>query len=157
MHSDVVLDSMTIGKDSIKNYEPTFNGYPYAFYSPETEFAVGAGGIYVFYTARDSIMYPSKIGFGGYYSTLKNYKISINPAFYFFSNDLFIRAPVSYGFFVDKYWGQGDDTPETGNEQYSRQDFSATLYVQSPPKVFAADRSGLVIDYNFCKTLKISS
>ena len=147
-HSDVVLDSITMGKDSLKTYKPTFNGYPYAFYSPETEFAVGAGGIYVFYTAKDSIMYPSKIGFGGYYSTLKNYKISINPAFYFFENKLFVRAPVSYGFFVDKYWGKGDDTEDTGNEQYSRQDFSATLYVQSPPKVFAADRSGLVIDYN---------
>ncbi len=56
---------------------------------------------------------------------------------------------MSYEFFVDKYWGQGDDTPETGNEPYSRQDFSATLYVQSPPLVFAADRSGLVIDYNY--------
>ena len=149
MHTDVVLDSITIGKDSIKDYKPTFNAYPYAFYSPETEFAVGAGGIYVFYTAKDSVMFPSKIGFGGYYSTLKNYKISITPAIYYFENKLFIKAPVSYGFFVDKYWGQGDESLETGNEQYTRQDFSATLYLQSPPKIFSADRSGLVIDYNY--------
>jgi len=148
MHTDIVLDSMAVRKDSIKDYKPTFNGYPYAFYSPETEFAVGAGGIYVFHTAKDGVTNPSKIGFGGYYSTLKNYKISINPAFYYFENKLFLKAPVSYGFFVDKYWGQGDDTSETGNESYSRQDFSASLYIQSPPKVFAADRSGLVIDYN---------
>jgi len=60
---------------------------------------------------------------------------------------------VSFGFFTDKYWGLGDDTPETGNEQYTRQDISATLYLQSPPKVFAADRSGLVIDYNYTEII----
>ena len=147
-HSDVLLDSLTLGGDSVKNYKSSFNGYPYVFYTPETELAFGAGGIFVFYTTKDSIVYPSKIGFGGYYSTLKNYKISVNPAMYFFENRLYIREPVSYGFFVDRFWGIGDDTPDLGNEQYSRQDFSASLYIQSPPKVFAADRSGLVIDYN---------
>ncbi len=154
MHSDVVLDSLTVDNDSIMNFKSKFNGYPYAFYSPETEIAVGGGGIYIFYTAKDSLTNPSKIGFGGYYSTLKNYKISINPALYYFENILFIRAPVSYGFFVDKYWGKGDDTPETGNEPYSRQDFSATLYIQSPPAFAAADRSGLVIDYNYTEIIE---
>jgi outer membrane protein assembly factor BamA len=147
-HSGVVLDSLTILSDALKDFKPTINGYPYVFYTPETEFAFGAGGIFVFYTAKDSTLNPSKIGFGGYYSTLKNYKFSVNPAMYFFGNNLFIRLPVSYGFFVDRYWGVGDDTPAVGNEQYSRQDFSATFYLQSPPIVFAADRSGLVIDYN---------
>ena len=147
-HSDAVMDSLSMKKDTTDRYKSKFNAYPYAFYSPETEFAVGAGGIYVFYTAKDSLLYPSKIGFGGYYSTLKNYKISVNPAFYFLSNNLYVRLPVSFGFFTDKYWGLGGDTPESGNEQYTRQDISATLYLQSPPKIFAADRSGLVIDYN---------
>ncbi len=152
-HSGVVLDSLTVGSDSVKSRKPSFNGYPYAFYSPETELAFGAGGIFVFYTAGDSIIYPSKIGFGGYYSTLKNYKISVNPSLYYFKNTLFLRLPMSFGFFVDKFWGVGDDTPETGNEQYTRQDFSATLYLQSPPIVFSADRSGLVIDYNETKNI----
>ena len=152
-HSGVVLDSLTMAKDSVNIFKPTFNVYPYAFYSPETALAFGAGGIYVFYTAKDSISYPSKLGFGGYYSTLKNYKISVNPALYFFDNTLFVRAPVSYGFFSDKFWGQGDSTPETGNEAYTRQDFSATLYIQSPPLVFSADRSGLVVDYNYTEII----
>ena len=147
-HSGVVLDSLTIGADKLKDFKSTINGYPYVFYTPETEFAFGAGGIFVFYTAKDSTIYPSKIGFGGYYSTLKNYKISLNPAMYFLGNNLYIRMPISYGFFVDRYWGAGDEALETGNEQYTRQDFSATFYLQSPPIVFAADRSGLVIDYN---------
>lgn len=147
-HSGLVLDSLAILSDSIKNFKPSINVYPYVFYTPETELAVGAGGIFVFYTEKDSTIYPSKLGFGGYYSTLKNYKLSVNPAFYFFENDLYIRAPISYGFFVDRYWGAGDESAVTGNEQYSRQDFSATFYLQSPPIVFAADRSGLVIDYN---------
>ena len=147
-HSDVVLDSLTMSKDSVNSFKPAFNAYPYAFFSPETALAFGAGGIYVFYTAKDSIMNPSKIGFGGYYSTLKNYKISVNPALYFFKNTLFVRAPVSYGFFTDKFWGQGDSTPDIGNEAYTNQVFAATLYIQSPPLFANADRSGLVVDFN---------
>jgi len=144
-----VLDSLTQGKqDSVSKRKLTINGYPYAFYTPETEFAFGAGGILIFYADNDSITRPSKIGFGGYYSTLKQYKISLNPAFYFFKNNLFIRLPVSFGFFVDKFWGIGNDTPETGNEQYSRQGIAASFILQSPPVFFAADRSGLIIDYD---------
>jgi hypothetical protein len=49
--SDVVLDSLTMsGKDSVERRKTTFNGYPYAFYTPESGFAVGAGGIFIFYT-----------------------------------------------------------------------------------------------------------
>lgn len=147
-NSGMVLDSLSMGGDSLNKFKPKFNGYPYVFYTPETELAFGAGGIFVFYTAKDSIIYPSKLGFGAYYSTLNNYKISANLAMYFFENRLYIRVPVSFGFFVDRYWGVGDDIPNNGTEQYSRQDISASLYLQSPPKVFAADRSGLVVDYN---------
>jgi outer membrane protein assembly factor BamA len=148
--NNLILDSLTIEvKDSLKNRKFTFNGYPYAFYTPETELAFGAGGIIIFYTdAEDSTILPSKIGFGGYYSTLKQYKISVNPALYFFKNKLFIRAPLSFGFFVDKFWGIGNDTENTGTEQYTKQVISASFILQSPPIFFASDRSGLILDYN---------
>ena len=142
------LDSLVVQKDSLSKKKYTFNGYPYVFYTPETELAVGAGGIVVFYTDSDSIVKPSKIGFGGYYSTLKQYKISLNPSFYFLENKLFIKTPLSFGSFVDKFWGLGNESVETGSESYKKNVFSASLFIQSPPIFFSADRSGLIIDYN---------
>jgi len=35
-HSDAVLDSLSMKKDTTDRYKTKFNGYPYAFYSPET-------------------------------------------------------------------------------------------------------------------------
>ena len=94
--------------DSTKS-RSKFNGYPYAFYTPETKFAFGAGGIFIFFTGEEEVLNPSKIGFGGYYSTNKQYKISMNNAYYFFNNKLYFNLPLSYGYFVDKFWGIGDN------------------------------------------------
>jgi len=144
-----VLEEIT--KD---NYDSTerkskFNGYPYVFYTPETELAFGAGGIFIFFTSKDTIVHPSKIGFGGYYSTNKQYKISMNNAYYFFENKLYFNVPISYGYFVDKFWGIGDDTETTGTESYKKRTFTAGMTIQIPPIAFLADRTGLILDYNY--------
>ncbi len=133
--------------DSIKK-KSTFNAYPYVFYTPESKFAVGAGGIFIFYTGSGKDLNPSKIGFGGYYSTNKQYKISISPNLYFLDNKLYFELPTSYGFFVNKYWGIGDNTEKYENASYSAKTFSTTFTVQVPPEFFYADRTGLIIDYD---------
>lgn len=147
---NAVLDSVNIfGSDSVYNKKLTINAYPYAFYSPETQLAFGAGGIMVFYTDKEfADALPSKLGFGGYYTTSKQYKISVNPALYFAKNKLYISTPASFGFFVDKFWGIGNSTSESGTEQYTKQVISASFLLQSPPIVFAAKRSGLILDYD---------
>ena len=148
--SDVLLDSLTIDAgEAIDRSKVTFNGYPYAFYTPESGVAVGAGGIMIFYTNKtDTILLPSKVGFGGYYSFTKQYKISVNPALYFKQSKIFIQAPVSFGFFLDRFWGIGDDTPDRDSVQYTKRVTTASILIQSPPLGFMADRSGLVIDYD---------
>jgi outer membrane protein assembly factor BamA len=150
IQTDVVLDSLTMsGKDSLERRKTTFNGYPYAFYTPESGFAVGAGGIVIYYTNKtDSTLLPSKVGFGGYYSFTKQYKLSVNPALYFRQSKLFIRTPASFGFFLDRFYGIGDDTPVRDSVQYTKRVISASFIIQSPPLGFMADRSGLVIDYD---------
>jgi len=135
-------------EDSVITGRASINAYPYVFYTPETKFAAGAGGIFIFYTAKDSIVLPSKIGFGGYYSTNKQYKISMNPVFYFFKNKLFFKAPISFGHFVDKFWGIGNNTIDTGNEPYTRDVFNTTFTLQIPPAWFSADRTGIIFDYD---------
>ena len=126
----------------------SFNGYPYAYYTPETKLAFGAGGILIFYTSQSRELLPSKITLSGFYTTNKQYKFSINPVMYFLENDLYVSLPASFGHFVDKFWGIGNNTPETGNEQYTLDVISATLIVQVPPVWFSSDRTGIILDYN---------
>ena len=140
----------TVSNDTLDSKKKSsFNAYPYAFYTPESKFAVGAGGIYIFFLGKEKDLRPSKIGFGGYYSSNKQYKLSVSPSLYLFDNKLYIELPTSFGYFINKYWGIGDSSPEYDSAGYATTTFSSTLTVQIPPKVFAADRTGIIIDYDF--------
>jgi outer membrane protein assembly factor BamA len=88
---------------------------------------------------------------GGFYSTNKQYKLSVNPVIYLKEDKLYISAPFSFGHFVDKFWGIGNSSIETGNEEYTTDVFTASLTVQIPPIGFAADRTGIIFDYNNTK------
>ncbi|MGB5692475.1 MAG: BamA/TamA family outer membrane protein, partial [Flavobacteriaceae bacterium] len=137
----------TVKNDSTKR--KSFSAYPYVFYSPESQFAGGAGGIYIFYAGQQEDLKPSKIGFGGYYSTNKQYKLSVSPNLYLFDNYLYIEAPTSFGYFVNKFWGIGDDVPDFENASYAIQTFTTTVTVQIPPLLlFSADRTGLIFDFD---------
>ncbi len=141
---DVKKDS-----DSTGSRELSINAYPYAYYTPETELAIGAGGILVFYTSDTSIIKPSKVVLGGYYSTKKQYNITLDPAFYFSDNHIFIKMPLGFGYFVDKYFGVGPNSVDNGNEDYISRVYTAALYVQIPSYWFTSDRTGLILDYDY--------
>ena len=143
-----VIDSILVrNQDSTKIKKINFSGYPYAFYSPETQAAIGAGGIVLFYTKDNDRLRPSKIGFGAHYTTNKQYKFSLNPSIYFNSNNIVVNMPVSFGYTLDKFWGVGNSTLDTGTEDFFREDFNFQLEVQVPPLLFFADRSGFIFDY----------
>jgi len=145
----VTSDSTETKTDSTKNRELSFNGYPYAYYTPETELAVGVGGILIFYGSDTSIAKPSQIVLGGYYTTNSQYSISLKPEMYFFSNDLYISAPLSFGYYVTRFYGIGPATPDTGNVNYTSKVFSGTLTILGPSLWFTANKAGLVFDYNY--------
>ncbi len=144
-----LIDSLLVKQiDSIKTKKVTFNGYPYAFYTPETEAAFGGGRIFLFYTKNTDDLRPSKIGFGAHYTTNKQYKFTLNSSIYFNSNNLVIKMPLSFGYTLDKFWGVGNSTLDTGTEGYFREDFNVQLEVQVPPLLFFADRTGFILEYS---------
>jgi outer membrane protein assembly factor BamA len=145
------IDSLVIQNDSIKAKRITLNAYPYAFYTPETQAALGAGGILLFYTQDSESLRPSKIGFGAQYTSNKQYKFSLNSSIYFNDNKLVVKVPVSFGYSFDKFWGIGNNTPENGSEGYFREDFKVQLQVQVPPLLFFADRTGFILEYSNTK------
>lgn len=127
----------------------SLNTYPFVSYTPETDVSFGAGGIFIYYTGKEKTLNPSKIGFGGFYSINNQYRISMINDLYLFNNKLYIKLPMNYGFYVNKYWGIGDQTQDYANAVYTATTFATTLTVQIPTTWFSADRAGLVFDYNY--------
>lgn len=127
----------------------TFNTYPFVSYTPETDVAFGAGGIFIYYTGKEKNLKPSKIGFGGYYSINNQYRVSMINDLYLFKNKLYINLPMNYGFYINKFWGIGDDTTDYENANYTATTFATTLTVQIPTTWFSADRAGMIFDYNY--------
>ncbi len=133
----------------LKTRNTSISAYPYAYYTPETQLAFGAGGIVTFYTSEEKILRPSKATVSAYYTSNGQYKFSLSPQLYFGQNTLFMSADVTYGYYVDKYWGIGNDTPDNNDEDYTSRAFGLDANVQvKPPKDFIGNtRTGLVLDF----------
>lgn len=150
--SNSTVDSLLVSAvDSASTKKVTFNGYPYLFYTPETQAALGGGGIFLFYTKKNDVLRPSKVGFGAHYTSNKQYKFSVNPTLYFNENRLVVQAPMSFSYSLDKFWGQGNNTEDTGTEEYFREDIKVQLEVQVPPLLFFADRTGFILEFQDTK------
>jgi outer membrane protein assembly factor BamA len=133
--------TITVRKSSI-------SAYPYAYYTPESQLAVGVGGILTFYTAKhDSLLNPSSLTLSAYYTTNDQYKLSATPKVYISRNRYLIKAPFSYGRYVQKYWGVGNDTPDISDPQYLVHSVDFKLNAQIPPLFMHTTRSGLIWDF----------
>jgi hypothetical protein len=129
-------------------HKTRLSGYPYAYYTPETELAVGLGGIVTFYTGKEKQLRPSKLLVSGYWATTGQSKVTLNPQAYFGGNKWWASLNMWYGHIVDKYWGIGNATPETGTESYVSDVEDIFLEVQGPPPLHRATRIGGVIAVN---------
>jgi hypothetical protein len=126
----------------------SFSGYPYVYYTPETELAFGVGGIMTFYTAKELELRPSKVLLSGYYATTGQYKISLIPQLYFLRNLYFASVTLDFGNYVDKFFGIGNDTPDIGDTaRYVSQSFGVELNFQLPSFFGLAYRSGIIYDF----------
>lgn len=142
-------DSSTAKADSVNNKELSLDAYPYAFYTPETELAIGAGGILIFFSSDSSITKPSKVVLGGYYTTNGQYYISLNPEMYFYTNKLYVSMPLSFGYYVSRLYGIGPASLDTGNVNYASRVYAGSLFILGPSLWLTANKAGLVIDINY--------
>jgi outer membrane protein assembly factor BamA len=133
--------------DSTKAYDMDLNAYPYAFYTPETQLAIGAGGILTFYTKKESKLNPSKVTFSGFYSTVKTYELFLVSEIYFLRNKMATKIDLRYSHKVDRFFGIGNDTPDLGNEEYVLDNTGGTIDFQIPPFLMLTTRSGLIYEY----------
>ena len=148
-----MLEDSTIAvmkRQLVKTHKTRVSVFPYVFYTPETEIALGVGGIITFYTSKYYLLRPSQVTVSGYYSTRKQYKVTLWPKFYFARNDIFLSANFNFGGYVDKFWGIGNNTPDIDNEDYDANAFGMEISFEFPPfwiKRFK-HKTGIIYDYN---------
>lgn len=138
-----------VKKEVLATRHTSISAYPYAYYTPETELAFGAGGIVTFYTSEERLLRPSKATVSAYYTTTNQYKFSLSPQLYFGQNTLFISADLTYGHYVDKFWGIGNDVPDIDETGYTSRAFGLDANVQVKPlkNWLGNTRTGIVFDF----------
>ena len=93
--------------------------YPMTFYTPETEFAIGAGGMIYSRLGFEKGLQPSKVQLSAYYTTNKQYSISAMPTLYFGGTAKIIsESKFIYSKEISKFYGIGNNTPEIENPDY---------------------------------------
>jgi outer membrane protein assembly factor BamA len=92
---------------------------PVIFYTPETKWAFGGGGIYYFRLTRDkSVARPSNIPFFGAYTQRKQTNIEVDPDLYL-KKGLHIQTKLQFSDFPDQFYGVGNDTTKDLEEPFT--------------------------------------
>jgi len=120
--------------------------YPFAFYSPETSLAFGAGGIVSFKLSEKFSSKPSSITASGYYSINNQFDLTIQPEIYFAEDKYKVWSKFNYGRIFDFFYGVGNRSTEIENDSYLQENFLVQLKIQ--PKLFD-ERFNLGINYEF--------
>jgi len=93
---------------------------PVVFYTPETQFGFGAG-VQTFIYSKSNIYNSreSNILLTAMYTTNNQFMLDITPQIFFNKGDLFLDGLFRYRLFPNKFWGIGNDTPDTNEEVYN--------------------------------------
>lgn len=126
-----------------------FLAYPYLFYSPETQFAFGAGGIVFFRTTTKTFIQPSKVVFSGYYTSNQQYYIGIKPEVYFPGEyEIFLLTNIIFSKEILKFYGLGNQTPEIDNASYEMDVFKIIVEAYKNNFLISGFQTGINFKYS---------
>jgi|GEM_PF-3236989 len=145
--------------DSLRQPRTSFVILPYAYYTPETKVAFGAGSIYSFRTggapgtgAADSAGTfpdgrPSSVRAATIYTQLSQIILALMPEIYLQKERYYYTGFYGYYKYPDKFWGIGGDTPDGAEENYRKNDFESNTSLQrrSAPGIYA----GALFQYRY--------
>jgi len=94
------------------------HGFPYAYYTPETDWAFGGTAVVTFRPGGDPLLNPSSVTLDAYYTVLKQFRCSVQPEIYLGGNRWIIAGSAGYGKIVDRYWGVGPGTGDSDSTKY---------------------------------------
>ena len=92
---------------------------PVVYYTPETKWAFGGGGLYYFRLTKDPTVFrPSNIAFFGVYTQRKQVDVEMNPDLYL-KHGFHIQTSLQYSDFPDQFYGIGNATSEDMEEPFT--------------------------------------
>lgn len=144
----LLLSASSVGRgeaDSLQSAS-AFHGYPYVYYTPETDWAFGAMGIIIFRTGTGELLNPSSLTLDGYYTVKRQYDISALPEIYFNEDRLLLTGVLEYGRIVDKYWGIGPHTGDSDSTQYVKGIFRIQARAQAV--ISGRLKCGLLVEFD---------
>ncbi|MBU0474939.1 MAG: outer membrane protein assembly factor [Bacteroidetes bacterium] len=114
-----VAQNNNVDLDSNHTNKIEYAFYPMAFYTPETQFAFGAGGIVFTKFGLEKNISPSKIQISSYYTTNSQYLFSAMPTLYFSgSAEIISNSKFVYSRELSKFYGVGNNTGNIKNPDY---------------------------------------
>ena len=141
---------MSPTRDTVQAGRLGLTGYPYFFYSPETEFALGGAMIFTMRMSPDPTVKASNAILSGYYSVKGSYDLFFNPEFFLGNDRYYLGISADYFRFVDKFWGIGNNTSDIDTlAGYIRR--LIWLNVEFDVSVIGPLKIGINYDYNDTK------
>ncbi len=123
------------------------------FYTPETKWALGGGGLYYFRPTKDkAVTRPSNISFIALYTQRKQLSFMLNPDLYL-GRGYHIQWNLKYSDFPDYFYGIGRDTPEESKELYASRLWELNL--EALKQVYGALHLGFVYFFDRTKLTDI--
>lgn len=134
-------------EDTLKQKDGIFI-FPLLYYTPDTRWAAGIVGVYYFNTSKSKMMEDTRLS---YVKLLADYtqnrQLDIWSSWNIFTNQekYLFKGELRYRNFPDRFYGIGNDTPESNEEFYSYDLFALKLLGMK--KVY--DNLFVGVDYQF--------
>lgn len=123
---------------------------PYAYYTPETKIAFGAGSIYSFRSADSPATgRPSSVRAALTYTQLNQMILALLPEIYLQEERYYYSGFYGYYKYPDKFWGIGGDTPDGAEENYRSNDFESNTSIQR--QILPGLYVGPLLQYQYMK------
>jgi outer membrane protein assembly factor BamA len=133
--------------DSLNQKNFGLIAYPFAFYSPETQLAFGAGGMVYFRLGILKDIRLSKVSLSAYYTTNKQYNFSIAPKLYFPGvKQVYLDGSINFAQEEGKFFGAGNNTYETDSSSFKSHIFHLNAEITGLV-LFKSIHTGLIYDY----------
>jgi outer membrane protein assembly factor BamA len=149
------IDGNQARSDSLRQPRSSFVILPYAYYTPETKIAFGAGSIYSFRSADSPTTdRPSSVRAALTYTQLNQMILALLPEIYLQKERYYYSGFYGYYRYPDTFWGIGGDTPDGAKENYRSNDFESNTTIQRQilPGLFV----GPLLQYQYMKVNETS-
>jgi outer membrane protein assembly factor BamA len=107
-----------LGQTDSSSSSASLHGFPYVYYTPETDWAFGGAAVVTFRINSAPELSPSSVVLDAYYTVKKQYNITLAPELYLDRNRLLVSCSMEYGRIVDKFWGIGSRTSNSDSTEY---------------------------------------